>query len=439
MYTMKHTLLFFCLYMSSVALKAQLYFPPLTGNAWESVTPASLGWCQQYLDSLDELLLNTNSKAFIILKDGKIAHERYFGTFTQDSAWYWASAGKSLTGFLVGIAQQEGFLSIDDTSSKYLGQGWTNCTAAQEAEITVRHQLTMTSGLDDGVANKDCTLDSCLIYKADAGTRWAYHNAPYTLLDGVIEGATGQNLNAFHTTRVKLKTGMTGLYVQVDYNNVYVSTARSMARFGLLMLNKGKWNNTVVLSDTTYYNQMINTSQNLNLSYGYLWWLNGKGQYMVPGLQLQLNGNIIPNAPNDMFAALGKNDQKVHVVPSQNLVLIRMGDAAYANELVPLTLDDDIWYWMNRLLCTNVGIKQDEQELPLAIYPNPAVNELQVNLPMGNYTLEVYNMNGQLVYQTITTGSTRLNTGTLNAGTFILKATDTISGKASRLRFSKVE
>ena len=110
---MKNALLFFCLcFTASAASAQQLYFPPLTGNTWETVTPASLGWCEQYLDSLDEMLDNTNSKAFIILKDGKIAHEKYFDAFTQDSIWYWASAGKSLTSLLVGISQQEGFLYI---------------------------------------------------------------------------------------------------------------------------------------------------------------------------------------------------------------------------------------------------------------------------------------------------------------------------------------
>ena len=63
-----------------------------------------------------------------MLKDGKIAIEKYFGTFTKDSLWYWASAGKTLTAFLVGQAQENGLLSISDSTSKYLGSGWTGLT-----------------------------------------------------------------------------------------------------------------------------------------------------------------------------------------------------------------------------------------------------------------------------------------------------------------------
>jgi hypothetical protein len=56
--------------------------------------------------------------------------------------------------------------------------------------------------------------------------------------------------------------------------------------------------------------------------------LNGKSSYHLPQTQLQFNGSIIPNAPNDMFMALGKNDQKIYIVPSKKMVVIRMGDVA---------------------------------------------------------------------------------------------------------------
>jgi CubicO group peptidase (beta-lactamase class C family) len=113
----------------------------------------------------------------------------------------------------------------------------------------------MTSGLDDGVPDHFCTLDTCLIYKADAGTRWAYHNGPYTLLDEVVEQATGQTLNAYTTQKLKNPTGMTGAFVPVGYNNVYFSNARSMARFGLLMLNQGNWNGNPIMTDQAYFQQ----------------------------------------------------------------------------------------------------------------------------------------------------------------------------------------
>src|SRR5688572_18732217 len=175
---------------------SSLYFPPVSGSEWQTTTVASLGWNEALLNDLYSYLQQKNTKAFIILKNGKIVAERYFGTFTADSSWYWASAGKTMTAMLVGIAQQEGLLNINNKTSQYLGTGWTSLSLAKENLITVRHQLTMTTGLDD-VADADCTLPSCLQFKADAGTRWAYHNAAYTILDKVIEAASGSTFNNY--------------------------------------------------------------------------------------------------------------------------------------------------------------------------------------------------------------------------------------------------
>ena len=327
-----------------VPVSDTMYFPPINNAEWSSTTPAALGWNQANLDSVYAYLQLKKTKAFIILKNGKIVAERYFGTFTADSNWYWASAGKTVTAMLAGIAQQEGILRISDKTSQYLGAGWTSLPSAKEDLITIRHQLTMTTGLDDGVTpDNDCTSPACLQYKADAGSRWAYHNAPYTLMDKVIEQASGTSFNSYFQQKIRDRIGMKGLWLPSGYNNVYFSDARSMARFGLLMLNQGKWAQASILADNAYFNAQVNSSQTLNPSYGYLTWLNGKSSYMLPGYQVVLPGMLTPNAPADMYAALGKNDQKVYVVPSQKLVVIRMGESAGNVQLALSSFDNELW------------------------------------------------------------------------------------------------
>lgn len=387
---MKYTLLLL-LILTNLVAKAQIYFPPNTGNTWATTTPAELGWCEDQIPELLTFLESNNTKAFIVLKNGKIVIENYFGTFTQDSLWYWASAGKTLTSYLVGIAQQNGQLSINDLSSSYLGSGWTSCTAAQENNITIRNQLTMTSGLDDGVADEYCTLPSCLQYLAPAGTRWAYHNAPYTLLDGVLEGATGQTLNGLVFSALKQPTGMDGFFFQSGYNNVYLSTARSMARFGILMQNGGNWNGNQLMTDANYYQEMITPSQNLNNSYGYLWWLNGQSSYMVPGSQLVLPGMLFPNAPSDVYAALGKNGQFLNVSPSEGLVFIRMGNAP-DNSLVPFLLNDQIWEKLNYVMCTPVA-ENSESNFIL----NQSATSIRINWLGKAFTCEVLGSDGKRI------------------------------------------
>lgn len=321
-----------------------MYFPPVSGTEWQTTSPTALQWNTAKLNELYTYLQQKNTRAFIVLKNGRIVAERYFGTFTADSNWYWASAGKTMTALLVGIAQQEGLLNINTRTSQYLGNGWTSLPLAKENLITVRHQLTMSSGLDDGTGDVDCTLPACLQYKADAGTRWAYHNAPYTLLDKVVENASGMTYNAYFQQKIRNRIGMNGVWLRQDtYNNVFFSTPRSMARFGLLMLNKGKWDGTNILSDTNYFNAQVNTSQPMNASYGYLTWLNGKASHMLPQTQFNFQGMLAPNAPADMYAGLGKNDQKVYVVPSQKLVVIRMGNSAGNVQLAVSSFDNELW------------------------------------------------------------------------------------------------
>lgn len=320
-----------------------LYFPALGSSAWQTQSIDSTTWNSSLVNDLYTYLESKNTKAFIVLKNGKIVLEKYFGTFAADSLWYWASAGKTATALLTGIAQQEGFLNINQKTSDFIGTGWTSLPIQKENLITVRHQLTMTTGLDDEVADDDCTLPPCLQYKADAGTRWAYHNAPYTRLDTVLEKATGLSLNAYFRQKIRDKIGMNGLFVKNGFNNVYWSNARSMARFGLLLLNKGKWDSSYILRDTNYFNAQVNSSQNINLSYGYLTWLNGKSSHMLPTLQNVFSGYMVPNAPQDMFAALGKNDQKIYVVPSLNVVVIRMGNAAGNVQLALSSFDNELW------------------------------------------------------------------------------------------------
>lgn len=418
---MKHFLVLMgFLMLSSLSFSQTLYFPPLSGNTWETTDPATLGWCPDKIDSMYTFLEESNSKGFIVLKNGKIVLEKYFGSFTQDSLWYWASAGKTITALLTGIAQEDGDLSIQNPSSDYLGSGWSSLTTAQEDAITVRHHLSMTTGLDDATASLDCTLPACLTYLAPPGTRWSYHNAPYTLLDSIIRNATGQTLNGYTNSKLKQKTGMTGLWIKSGYNNVYLSNARSMARFGLMIQNKAIWNGQTVLGDTAYFNDMTTTSQNLNLAYGYLWWLNGSNTYMLPGPQLVLNGSAMPDAPADMIAAMGKNGQIINIVPSTGMVVVRIGNLPTAGVFVPNFYNNDIWEHLNNLTCAGASISENDLQ-SISLYPNPAEDFIQLS-GMETFTtgeVKIVNSLGQCVRKQTYTGET-LDISGLSKGIYYL-------------------
>ena len=420
----------FLLHPSSLFSQNQgLYFPPKTGNVWETLDPAQLGFCPDRIDSLYTFLEDKNTKSFLLLKDGKIVLEKYFGAYVQDSIWYWASAGKSLTAFLVGQAQEEGLIDIQDKTSDYLGAGWTSAPPAKEALITVRHQLAMTSGLDDTFTPtptqpdpNTCTDPVCLNYLADAGTRWAYHTGAYRLLQDVIAEAGGLTINQFTKTRVLDPTGMKGLWL----NDVMYGRARDMARFGLLMHAGGVWDGDTLLHDQQYLYDMTHPAQSLNKSYGYLWWLNGQPSFMVPGLQFVFPGPLIPNAPADMYAALGKNDQKIHVVPSQGWVVVRQGNSAgYTNaggDAVPILFDNALWDYLNQLVCAP-SATTGPTEAPVKIWPNPASAGWHIEAGAALERVEIFDLQGKLLRTVAGNGTARLwlDATILPEGVLVLK------------------
>ncbi len=395
---------------------AQSYFPA-NGQPWETVSFAEAGWCSDSLSALIEYLDQEDTKAFIVLQDGRIIIEHYFDSFTSDSLWYWASAGKTLTSSLVGIAESEGYLNIDSTVSTYLTSGWSSMTIDQEDEVTVRHQLTMTTGLNENVSNDDCTLPSCLEYLAEPGTRWAYHNAPYSLLYQVLQSATGFNMNQLFSQKIGMPCGISGLYYPSGtYTKMFISTPRDMAKFGLLLQSQGNWNGNQIIPQS-YFSELISPSQSINDAYGYLTWLNNDGAFMIPGSQLQIPGRIAPSAPSDMYAGLGKNGQVVCAAPSKNVSFIRMGNGN--NELVSFSILENIWSKMQWFFCSSDTPILSKENF---VFGNNGHRPFVVQ--KGNFDFFIMDLKGQKLSQDISE---------LSQGVYILFATNGKENKVIQL------
>jgi CubicO group peptidase (beta-lactamase class C family) len=217
----------------------------------------------------------------------------------------------------------------------------------KENLISVSNLLTMTSGND---ASKQYVTKQNLTYVADAGTRWAYSNIFQKLMD-VVAKASNKSFENYFNEKLKNRIGMDGVWNFGTIFTIYQSNTRSMARFGLLALNNGKWNNQQIINES-FFNESISTSQNINLSYGYLWWLNGKKSFTLPGEQTVYPGFLVPNAPADMYAAMGANDQRIYVIPSKKMVVIRMGDGADpTNSNIAISgFDNELWGKINAVI-----------------------------------------------------------------------------------------
>lgn len=317
-----------------------VYFPPQTGDIWETKSIADLDWKQTAVQPLLDYLALKNTKGFIILVNGRIVMENYFNGHSATATWEWNSAGKTLCATTIGIAQQENYLKINNKVSDYLGNNWTNMDLKKEELISVRNLLTMTSGIDE---TKQFVTKSNLTYVADASTRWAYGNVFQKLID-VVSQSTNKPFETYFNEKLKNKIGMDGFWNFGTIYSIYHSNTRSMARFGLLALNNGNWNNEPIINEA-YFKESTTSSQNINPSYGYLWWLNGKSKYMIPSEQTVFNGSLVKNAPYDMYAAMGAKDQRIYVIPSKKMVVVRMGEVANpANPTFGLSaFDEELW------------------------------------------------------------------------------------------------
>ena len=324
-----------------------MYYPSNTSASWETKSLSSLGWNQNAVQPLKDYLNQKGTKSFMILVNGRIVMEEYFNGHTATATWEWNSAGKTLVASTVGIAQQENLLNINNKVSDYLGTEWTSMPLNKENLITVKHLLTMTAGNDD---TKQYVIKSNLTYIADAGTRWAYSNIFQKLTD-VVNKASNKPFETYFNEKLKSKIGMEGFWNFGTIFTIYHSNTKSMARFGLLALNKGKWNNEQIINES-YFNESVSTSQSINPSYGYLWWLNGKTSFMIPNEQNVYQGFLVPNAPADMYAAMGAKDQRIYVIPSKKMSVIRMGDASdpVNPNFAVSGFDNELWGKINAVI-----------------------------------------------------------------------------------------
>lgn len=325
----------------------EIYFPP-ADDAWEAVEPTSIGWDPARLEAAVRFAGEHASRAFLLLHDGRILAERYWSA-DESYAREIASAQKSVVSILAGMTIDAGRLSFEDPVLDHLGAGWTFATPEQEAAITLRHLLEMTSGLDIQFA-----------YRADPGTEWLYNTSAYQQVRRVLEAVWSTDIEALTQSLLWQRIGVRSshwrerrLMQDPKGHPLYglEMTARDMGRFGLLVLAGGRWGSEQIV-DPSYLAQALSTSQALNPSYGLLWWLNGKDFALLPGRSTRVEGPLVPDAPLDAVAALGKDDQKIYVCRTDRLVMVRLG--AQASSVGADALSDfDTQLWAQILAARN--------------------------------------------------------------------------------------
>ena len=320
---------------------------PFVGANWQTTTPASVGLDGAELAQISTTARAGNSHCLDVVRDGKIAYEAGYGGRTAESVQDIFSATKSIASVLVGIAQDDGDLKITDRASTYVVE-WKGSPAQA---VTIKDLLSMDSGREWSPAidyvqllgSADQTAFALGLKQTTApGTVWAYNNSAVQTLESVLQKATGVDVAMFAKERLFDPLGMTQTKLGRDragnaqtYEGA-TSTCRDLARFGQLLLNKGRWGTQQIVSSAYLHDATAVSSTHLNDGYGYLFWLNHFGVIDDPLVATSLKdaasptrtrGRIATGAPNSMYWVLGLGNQIVQVDPGSGTVVVRLGTA----------------------------------------------------------------------------------------------------------------
>jgi CubicO group peptidase (beta-lactamase class C family) len=305
-------------------------------SGWRTGLPEDLG-----LNSLklaDGLLAirkkGLDLHSLILVRHGVMVLDAHFYPYDGTSVHDQASVTKSIMTTLIGIAADQGRLTLDDPMLSFFpGRDIADRDAAKE-RITVRHLASMSSGLDCTAANDEQTLkemerspDFVQFFldrrmAAEPGTRFVYCSPGMHLLSAILQKATGMTALEFARLNLFEPLGIRDVIWPTDaqgfnhgWGDIHLHP-RDTAKIGFLWLNHGQWDGRQIVSRSWVESSVrtqIKTGRDDD--YGYGWWITGdKGEY----------------------AAIGRGGQRIQVWPSIDTILVMTGGGVDIDDIEPL-------------------------------------------------------------------------------------------------------
>jgi CubicO group peptidase (beta-lactamase class C family) len=279
-----------------------------------------------------------NTEGLIIIRNGYIVGEAYFGDFTAETRHYSYSICKSFTSALVGIAIDKGYLNgIHEKVYTFYPQWQTDETPAARKAITIWHLLAMMSGIEwdeTDYYTGSRPNDAYIMYRQPdmidyilakpmvhtPGARWNYSTGNSQLLSGILEATTGGTAYEFALEHLLQPIGLADIRWDHDRaghtqtGSGIHATVREYARFGYLYLRDGEWDGQQIVPQS-WVEESCQPAYDELRHYGYHWWLK-------PVLQGH-KGSVVPDGT---FIAWGIHTQQIFVIPEEDLVIVRVGD-----------------------------------------------------------------------------------------------------------------
>jgi CubicO group peptidase (beta-lactamase class C family) len=305
---------------------------------WRTCRPEDVGMDSRALYAAYEYAARSDfvTEGVAVVRRGYVVGEEYFRGYGPTTRFASYSVAKSVLSAVVGVAIEGGHLpGVDQPAYPYFDAWRATATDPRKRAITIRHLLTMQSGLQftdagsSGIAGTDIegilgapdavayVLD--LPSVADPGTRWNYSSGDSILLSGIVQAATGRSAFTLGKERIFDRIGMGTMTWSSDPAGHTIggwgigATVRQYARFGYLYLKNGSWNGEALVPEA-WIRQSLAPARPSVAWYGFQWWL-------APFFSNDPRNPV----PGDMYAAQGLYLQKIYVVPSRDLVVVRVG------------------------------------------------------------------------------------------------------------------
>ena len=292
---------------------------------WTTSTPEEKGLSSEKLESASATIGAIKyRKCFTVIKDGDLVFDANYGNSNPNAIYEAFSTTKTLMAILIGIAETQGYLTLEDRIDQWL----TELPSGMNPDATIRHVLGQ-------VAESD-----------PVGTKFSYNSgAVIDSLGKVLSAATGAPSEEYAQAQLLAPLGMNYTTWKADKaGNLKAglgakSSCRDLARVGQLMLNGGSWRGIQILSGDYISTMTQPAYPTANSNYGFLTWLNwSEGKWYRPLTSGE--GPMLKDAPENVFMATGLFGQLIVVIPDDNMVITTMGTTV---KLETLNTLQDTW------------------------------------------------------------------------------------------------
>jgi len=292
-------------------------------------------------------------ESILILKDNKLILEEYFYGYHRAHLHKIYSCTKSITSLLFGmVLERNKQIDLNQSIFSFFSEYDSLKTSAKE-RITLKHILTMTSGLQWHEYPKEMyELSDRIKYvlsrpiEAKPGKKFLYNSGGSIVIGGVITSFVGKQVKAFADKFLFGPLGITN-YVwktykngDLEYWNGLQLLPRDMAKIGLLVLNDGRWQNKQIVSkEWIRESTRPHVRESDYFNYGYQWWHRSQHNH-----QWWKEPHSASSEEHDMVIALAWGGQYIMVIKDLNLVVVTTAsdydDGNKARSKFPMVIEE---------------------------------------------------------------------------------------------------